>query len=664
MKRLIYFISILLIFFPGGNLKAFSQPLPEITSRYYNSIEPVTLQLSKYPHGRIQWQNSRDNGLTWASIEGATGYSCTYSSDTTSLIRALILSGTCDSLFSDYTLLKTLKIHTYRVDSLTDNLAWIHCRFQEGDSDLKEYGLLWGDKPSPDLSAEKISFPPPLPDSLSIKLDQLQAGKTYYARAFGISSDDYPIYGNVLEFTPVKISFTNKLNISTDTVQLFYTITGLAAEQINQHGIIIDTVPDLMPSSLKITGTSENGLFKATAESLSAGKSYYVHAYVQKNNEIYYSSVKKITTWSVYDDPPEESPFTISHKIVWNEPSSARKISQDGTFGEYGRVERIGNTDTLLLVYHGGPSNGDWINIYLRKSYDNGNTWEPQQTLMNLADYPGEYWRFCTPEIIYLQNGWILMAFEANARPDENQSSVQILISRDSAQSWDNPIIYKTGRTWEPSMVQLPHGEIELFYSSEARWWPNSPIYQDIQVIRSTDNGLSWSDPEIIAYYPAKRDGMPVPIVLQENRGVIFAIETVNAGQSPYIIHREMNEPWTLTTINFENSLHRWLVTGFSGHGGAPYLLQLPSGETILSAHIYRGGDWHQNNYQQVMIGDNKAKNFGDLTTPWGVLPINESAVNNSLFLKDNETIVSISSRMFTNGSGGVYWLEGKIVPK
>jgi hypothetical protein len=37
--------------------------------------------------------------------------------------------------------------------------------------------------------------------------------------------------------------------------------------------------------------------------------------------------------------------------------------------------------------------------------------------------------------------------------------------------------------------------------------------------------------------------------------------------------------------------------------------------------------------------------------------------VNNSLFLKDNETVVAVSCRMFTDGSGGIYWLEGKIVP-
>ena len=156
---------------------------------------------------------------------------------------------------------------------------------------------------------------------------------------------------------------------------------------------------------------------------------------------------------------------------------------------------------------------------------------------------------------------------------------------------------------------------------------------------------------------------MPVPLLLQGNRGVVFAIETVNANRSPYLVKRDLAGPWILATSNFENGPYRWLVGNFSGHGGAPYLVQLPSGETVLSAHIYKGGDWHQNNYMQVLIGDNNAKNFSNLSTPWGVLPVNESAVDNSLFLKDSTTIIAISCRNFPNGSGGIYWLEGTIVP-
>jgi hypothetical protein len=262
-----------------------------------------------------------------------------------------------------------------------------------------------------------------------------------------------------------------------------------------------------------------------------------------------------------------------------------------------------------------------------------------------------------------LQNGWVLVAYEANARPDENKSSVQILISKDTCKTWEGPVIYPTGRTWEPAMVQLPNGEIELFYSSEEKWWPGTNIFQEIRQTYSTDMGYSWSESKLVAYYPDKRDGMPVPLLLQGNKGVAFAIETVNSSTSPFIVKRNLADPWVVTTSNFLSGPYRWVVSNFSGHGGAPYLLQLPTGEVLLSAHIYRGGDWHQNNYMQTLVGDNNVKNFSQLASPWGNLPVNESAVNNSLFLKDNETVVAVSCRMFADGSGGIYWLEGKIVP-
>ena len=75
------------------------------------------------------------------------------------------------------------------------------------------------------------------------------------------------------------------------------------------------------------------------------------------------------------------------------------------------------------------------------------------------------------------------------------------------------------------------------------------------------------------------------------------------------------------------------------------------------------GEDWHQN-YMQVMIGDNDARNFQDLTVPWGIPPENEGAILSSFFLKDEQTIVIITSRNTAGGPSSIYWLEGKIETK
>ena len=91
--------------------------------------------------------------------------------------------------------------------------------------------------------------------------------------------------------------------------------------------------------------------------------------------------------------------------------------------------------------------------------------------------------------------------------------------------------------------------------------------------------------------------------------------------------------------------------------------MQLPTGEVVISAHIYRGGDWHLSN-METMIGNNEARNFSDLSKPWGDLPADQGAIHNSMFIKDNETIVLISARNNALSESAIYWLEGKIVPK
>ncbi len=388
---------------------------------------------------------------------------------------------------------------------------------------------------------------------------------------------------------------------------------------------------------------------------------YYRAAFTQGTCDTSYSDIITYKTMSDYsaDTATTETPV-VTHTIVWNDTSTCKKIS-DEYFGSYARVERIGTTDTIVIVYHGGPELGNWYNIYSRISYDNGETWQDEELIGDYTEYSGEYYRYCNPELLFLQNGWMLLAYAANAKPDEDDSEIHIKISKDSCKTWEDPIKYLTGRTWEPSMVQLPNGEIELFYSSEDEWYGDDNLYQDIKVIRSVDNGESWSLARRVAYYPKKRDGMAVPVVLPNNRGVAFAIECVNASESPYIIWRPMDEAWTVTTSDYDDNTYRWLVDGFSGHGGAPYMLSLPTGETVLSVHIYRGGTWNYNNYEQVMIGDEEAKNFSDTTKPWGELPENYCAINNSLFLKDDTTIVNISCRRFPDSSGGIYWIEGKI---
>jgi hypothetical protein len=622
----------------------------------------ISLAWTTLNHGLIQWQVYAGKDI-WKDIPLAVTKNLRVKADTSAWFRAKIISGSCDPVYSGITGLNVLDVKTQKVDSITDTRAAVFCQVDSAAGEIIEKGLLIDTKAVPDSNSIRIADTTGQ-TAFSVELENLVPGVKYYVRVYEKLAGIKLLMGNVLDFTTYKIGAINRINLTDSTALIRYWIIGDTTPIT--HGVFYSTeMPDT--TSLSQAGITDGKNWKLTLDNLKAGTTYYLVPYFRIYNTYHLGESVQFTTYTDYSlEIVDTSTIKVAHTISWKPYATAKKISQPGFYADYGRIKRVGNSDTLLLVYHGGENNQDWLNVYLRESYDNGVTWQDQQIMADISKY-SNYWRFCNPELIQLANGWILLAYAANGKPETNENCyIHILTSKDHGKTWEGPALIQTGRSWEPSMVQLPHGEVELFYSSEADWWPSvngEYTEQEIHMIHSTDNGQTWSFPQTVAYYPGKRDGMPVPLLLQGNKGVYFAIETVNANRSPYIVRRDLAGPWILTTSNFENGPYRWLEGNFSGHGGAPYIIQLSTGETILSAHIYKGGDWHQNNYMQVLIGDNNAKHFAHLSTPWGILGVNESAVNNSLFLKDSTTIIAVSGRNFHDGSGGIYWLEGTIVP-
>jgi hypothetical protein len=640
-----------------------------------NVGDPINLRLvwSAGNHGIIQWQRSFD-GTNWININDQISKDYFFQADSSSLYRAMVTSGSCNPFYSRLNKLTVFKLNG-SLKSVSETSAYIEASIDVDETPIVEHGILFDSLASMNPASSKKIDSSTDWSNLHYSFQNLTPGKVYYARIYALTTTGSYILGNNISFTTIDAESLHTVDYTDTSARIWYKISGSVS--VEEHGVFFSSFSDPDSGSTRVIGTRDTlsstlmGIvlgserYFADLTGLYPDSAYFIRPYLKSEGRYYLGAVQKIRTYSDYSDETiDTNPFTIGHKILWNNSSTSKKLSV--SFGDYGRVKRIGNSDSLLLVYHGGPKNLDYINIYLRKSFDNGETWGSEEVIRNLSDYANQYYRFCNPELLYLKNGWLLLAYEANTIADENKSSVQILTSKDSGKTWEGPVMIRTGRSWEPSMVQLPNGEIELFYSSEADWWPivnGSPVYQDIICLHSTDNGQTWSSPLKVAYYPNKRDGMPVPVLLQGNKGVVFGIETVGNSNSPYIIQRPLKNTWTLTSSNFDNSPFRWFAGDFGGHGGAPYILQLPTGETVLSVHRYRGGDWHQNNDMKVMIGDNNARNFEQLTTPY-ILPAGESAVNNSLFLKNSTTIVAISCRMMANGSGGIYWLEGTIVPK
>ena len=62
-----------------------------------------------------------------------------------------------------------------------------------------------------------------------------------------------------------------------------------------------------------------------------------------------------------------------------------------------------------------------------------------------------------------------------------------------------------------------------------------------------------------------------------------------------------------------------------------------------------------------VLVGNSVAKNFSNITYPWPALPVNEGAYYSSLMLKNDSTLVMLTTRNFADNHSEIYWKEGKI---
>jgi hypothetical protein len=156
------------------------------------------------------------------------------------------------------------------------------------------------------------------------------------------------------------------------------------------------------------------------------------------------------------------------------------------------------------------------------------------------------------PDKLELNDGSILVCY--NPRPFDIHPSRKFGIrskkSYDGGNTWeDERLLYEAGHEfengcWEPSAVQLPDGEIQLFFADEGPYTHSSE--QNISLLRSHDNGMSWTTtPEIVSFRAGSRDGMPVPILLKNKRETAIAIED-NGFQNfkPYIIKSLADFRW------------------------------------------------------------------------------------------------------------------------
>lgn len=312
------------------------------------------------------------------------------------------------------------------------------------------------------------------------------------------------------------------------------------------------------------------------------------------------------------------------------------------TEGSYARIKKMNNGNYLLVYEHSG-------NVCCRISTDRAQTWGHEILVAHHDGYQNT-----NSEAIQLADGKILYAW--NGR-QSGRSDLPYVIktktSSDFGQTWANEKLVYAGDTiwgngvWEPVMLQLPSGEVQLYFSNESPYRQSNE--QEITMLRSQDGGETWYDTVRTSFRPHWRDGMMVPMLLQNKKGIVYAIEDLTAFNfHPAIIYTSLDDNWKSGTVMPGSSKRWWALKKRAGafvYQGAPYLAQFPSGETILSIQSSQGMlNFKGRSKMQVFIGDDEAKHFTNKTKPFSNLPSKATAMWNSVTVQSDDEVIAVSS--------------------
>ena len=311
-----------------------------------------------------------------------------------------------------------------------------------------------------------------------------------------------------------------------------------------------------------------------------------------------------------------------------NEPNAAKPQT-------YTRIKRLPNGTYMLMWQRGAPSRSD--NNGMDTHYALGNDifgWTYKGCLFEHDDNApgckgGTVVRYYTcPELLALRSGELLAvnSFWApstySVQENRGDHGLAIKRSSDNGHSWSEESIIYYGQCWEPFLLEMPNGDIHCYFT-EARPWISSS-HSGTSLVLSRDGGKTWtpepgSDPYRVMrktwYHVDSKtnkftDQMPVGIDICGTGNLAFAMEDVDSETSASTTHS--------VAVLYSPGAPGWKYlagdeTGPSSRidkvgrdACAPYLVQFPSGETVLS-YSRENGKWPY----CYKMGDASARNFG-----------------------------------------------------
>jgi hypothetical protein len=338
---------------------------------------------------------------------------------------------------------------------------------------------------------------------------------------------------------------------------------------------------------------------------------------------------------------------TLFAEVRWD--SGNATLIQEG--GHYGRIARL-DQKTLIAAFDYHRS------IHIRRSHDQGKTWQPP---IKVAE--ARRGTDTNTELCVLKGGQVLCFF--NFRPDKNSGlryAIAMSGSSDRGLTWsETRTIYQAGAEfgngcWEPVCIQLPDESLQLYFANENPY-PRSDE-QEISLMRSNDQGITWSGTERVSFRKNHRDGMPVPVLAADLGRIFMAIEDngLNGTFKPVIISTSLKQSGSVDGSNPDrwSALSRPLA--HQVYAGAPYLRRFPDGTFILSYQMAESGNMKESR-MAVSLGNQQARDFEVPTFPFpdaSDIP----QLWNSLFIKNAHTVTAISETTH-QGIRGIWAVDG-----
>ncbi len=292
----------------------------------------------------------------------------------------------------------------------------------------------------------------------------------------------------------------------------------------------------------------------------------------------------------------------------------------------YPRVKQL-HDGSFILFYQNGNHGPDILYCLSEDGFDYG---EPKELFKGTQSK-----LYSTCDAIVLQNGDILaVATYRNASNYLNypeKCGLVVKRSSDGGKTWSDEQIIFTGCNWEPSLLQLKSGEIQVYWTNTTGLKTPEGTFTSTgtAILRSYDNGYTWtgdvntpwsgqivsqSKTENIKGVQMFSDQMPVAVELHNGR-IALALETrLDRVPNFRISISHSDDNWTTALEPFKDVGPKTKLSNYC-IGAGPYIGQFESGETVIS--------YNRKNNLTFIVGNANADKFGAEYAPYDGISTN-----------------------------------------